>query len=61
MLCVCGESSSEPNEGSFREGKGETWRFGGKPPAERTAGAKAQRHDWVKGFLSLAEGGDEII
>lgn len=33
----------------------------GKSPAERTAGSKVQRHDWVKGLLSLADGGNEII
>lgn len=57
MLHVAGEGSPKQNEGSFREGKGEKW----KPPAERTAGAKAQGRDWVKSHLGLAEGGSEMI
>ena len=61
VLSVGGESSPEPKQDSFREGTGKKWRFGGKSPAERTTGSKVQRHDWVKGLLSLAEGGGEII
>lgn len=57
VLCVAGKGSPKQNEGSFREGKGEKR----KPPAERTAGAKARGRNWVKGHLSLAEGGSEII
>ena len=61
VLSVGGESSPEPKEDSFREGEGKKWRFRGKSPAERTVGSKVQRHDWVKGLLSLADGGNEII
>lgn len=61
VLSVGGESSPEPNEDFFGEGPGRKWRFGGISPAERTAGSKVQRHDWVKGLLSLADGGGEII
>lgn len=52
-----GKGSPKQNEGSLREGNGEKR----KPPAERTSGAKAQKHNWVKGRLSLAEEGSEII
>lgn len=43
-----GESFPAPKKDSFRGDKGEKWKFNGKPPAERRAGAKAQGHDWAK-------------
>lgn len=61
MLYAGGEGSSDQNEGPFRDNEGEKWRFSGKLPGEGTAGAKAQRHDWIKGLLGLAGGGRETV
>ena len=70
QLHQCGQRGRAPRARGARWSRDlrQAWEFSRYREMERgncyrqgTAGAKAQRHDWIKGLLGLAGGGRETV